>query len=62
MHKFSRKTIPFVFLGYSALHKGYRCLNPNTYRVNISQYVVFNENYFLYLSRKKSKPITSSDF
>lgn len=46
MHKFFKKTIPYVFLGYSPLHKGYRCLNPQSQHVYISRHVVFNETNF----------------
>jgi hypothetical protein len=35
-----------VFLGYSPLHKGVKCLNISTGRVYISQDVVFDENVF----------------
>jgi hypothetical protein len=35
-----------VFLGYSALHKGYKCLHVPTNRVYISRDVVFDENVF----------------
>jgi histone deacetylase 1/2 len=35
-----------VFLGYSALHKGYKCLHVPTNRVYISRDVVFDENLF----------------
>ncbi|KAH0639560.1 hypothetical protein KY290_036824 [Solanum tuberosum] len=27
-NKFQPKTFPCVFIGYSSLHKGYRCYNP----------------------------------
>jgi hypothetical protein len=35
-----------VFLGYSSLHKGFKCLEPSTGRVYISHDVVFDENVF----------------
>lgn len=47
-NKFSPKTYPCVFIGYSSLHKGYRCLHPSTKRVYISRHVIFNENCFPY--------------
>ena len=43
--KFDKKSYPCVFIGYSPLHKGYRCLQPETNRVYISRHVVFDENY-----------------
>ena len=44
--KFDGKTFPCVFIGYSSLHKGYRCLNPMTKRVYISWHVIFYETVF----------------
>ena len=35
-----------VFLGYSPLHKGYKCLDVNSGRVYISLDVVFDETLF----------------
>jgi histone deacetylase 1/2 len=35
-----------VFLGYSSLHKGYKCLHIPTNRVYISRDVMFDENVF----------------
>jgi hypothetical protein len=34
------------FLGYSNLHKGFKCLEPSTGRVYISRDVVFDEHVF----------------
>jgi histone deacetylase 1/2 len=39
-----------VFLGYSALHKGVKCLDVSTGRVYISRDVVFDENFFPFAS------------
>ena len=35
-----------VFLGYSPLHKGFKCLHVSTGRVYISRDVIFDENIF----------------
>jgi hypothetical protein len=35
-----------VFIGYNAIHKGYKCLEPKTGRVYISQNVVFDKQVF----------------
>jgi hypothetical protein len=37
---------PCVFIGYSSIHKGYKCLDMDTDRVYISRDVVFDENVF----------------
>ena len=43
-----KKTYPCVFIGYSPMHKGYRCYEPKTKRVYISRHVIFYEGKFLY--------------
>ncbi|XP_075474740.1 uncharacterized protein LOC142505585 isoform X1 [Primulina tabacum] len=37
--KFVKKTYPCVFIGYSPIHKRYRCLEPKSKRVYISRHV-----------------------
>lgn len=45
-NKSDPKSLQCVFVGYSALHKGYRCLLPPTGKVYISRHVVFDETLF----------------
>jgi hypothetical protein len=46
-HKLSFRSKECVFLGYSSLHKWYKCLDPNSGRIHISG-DVFYENVFLF--------------
>jgi hypothetical protein len=45
-HKLAFRSKECVFLGYSSLHKGYKCLDPDSGRVYISWDVVFDEHKF----------------
>ena len=45
-HKLEYRSKQCVFLGYSPLHKGYKCLHIPTNRVYISRDVVFDETVF----------------
>lgn len=45
-HKLSFRSKQCVFLGYSSLHKGFKCLEPSTGRVYISRDVVFDEGVY----------------
>ncbi|XP_019239916.1 PREDICTED: uncharacterized protein LOC109219897 [Nicotiana attenuata] len=56
--KFSPKTYTCVFIGYSSLHKVYRCYHPPTRRVFISRHVVFDENTLPYV--QLDAPLDSS--
>ena len=45
-NKLTLRSDQCVFLGYSALHHGYRCLSLNSGKMHISRHVVFNETTF----------------
>ncbi|KAH0773730.1 hypothetical protein KY290_010867 [Solanum tuberosum] len=51
--KFSPKTYPCIFIGYSSLHKGYRCYHPQTRRVYVSRHVIFDELALPYVQTDK---------
>jgi len=50
-HKLAPRSVLCVFLGYSAHHKGYRCLDLDSNRVLISRHVVFDEAAFPFAER-----------
>jgi hypothetical protein len=45
-HKLSPRSTHCLFLGYSPVHKGYRCLDLTSHRIIISHHVVFDEDVF----------------
>jgi hypothetical protein len=45
-HKLQYRPTRCIFLGYSNIHKGYKCLDPTSGRVYISRDVVFDESLF----------------
>jgi hypothetical protein len=45
-NKLAPRSTRCVFLGYSADHKGYRCLDLSTNNIIVSQHVVFDEADF----------------
>ena len=61
-HKLSPRSTLCVFLGYSAHHKGYRCLDLSSNRVIISRHVVFYESAFPYAERASTTSPAYFDF
>jgi histone deacetylase 1/2 len=49
-HKLEFRSKHCVFLGYSNLHKGYKCLDISTGRLYIFRDIVFDETVFLFAS------------
>lgn len=47
-NKFEPKTQPYIFIGYSPLHKGFQCYHPDSQKFFISRHVVFYEIVFPY--------------
>ncbi|PKU69447.1 Retrovirus-related Pol polyprotein from transposon TNT 1-94 [Dendrobium catenatum] len=56
-HKLAPRSVPCVFIGYSSISKGYKCLDPSNYRIYISRHVTFDEKCFPF---KNITPITNS--
>jgi hypothetical protein len=54
-HKLAFRFKEYVFLGYSSLHKGYKCLDIDSSRIYISRDVIFDEDVFSF-ARTKSTP------
>jgi len=55
-HKIDFRSIPCVFLGYSASHHGYRCFDPDTERIYVARHVRFHEQSFPYRVLTPSSP------
>jgi hypothetical protein len=49
-HKLQLRSTRCAFLGYSNMHKGYKCLDISTGRIYISQDVIFDESIFPFAS------------
>uniref|UniRef100_A0A2N9E6L3 Integrase catalytic domain-containing protein n=1 Tax=Fagus sylvatica TaxID=28930 RepID=A0A2N9E6L3_FAGSY len=61
-HKLQPCSSQCVFLGYSLLHKGYKCLHLPSGRLYISRDVIFEENNFPFQKSSPSSPPISSTF
>jgi hypothetical protein len=53
-NKLQPRSTQCLFLGYSPLHKGYKCLQLSTNKLYISRDVIFNENIFPFTTEKSS--------
>ncbi|GJZ21322.1 ribonuclease H-like domain-containing protein [Tanacetum coccineum] len=60
-HKLQPRSTACVFLGYPALHRGYRCLDLSTNKIIISRHVNFDEEQFPFGSMTPDTP-PSYDF
>ncbi|GJR39255.1 ribonuclease H-like domain-containing protein [Tanacetum coccineum] len=60
-HKLQPRSTACVFLGYPALHRGYRCLDLSTNKIIISRHVIFDEDQFPFGSMTPDTP-PSYDF
>lgn len=58
--KFQPKSYPCVFVGYSSLHKAFRCYHPPSRKICISRHVVFDENVLPY-TNPRSLFVSSQD-
>jgi hypothetical protein len=61
-HKLSFRYKECVFLGYSSLHKGYKCLDRESGRVYVSRDVIFDEHVFSFHRDSQNSGSTHSNF
>ena len=59
-HKLQPRSTQCVFLGYSLIHKGYKCLHLPSNRLYISRDVVFDETTFPFHQYSSSSPLILS--
>jgi hypothetical protein len=55
-HKLSFRSKEYIFLGYSSLHKGYKCLDVDSGRVYVSRDVIFSESVFPFSRPPQTNP------
>src|SRR3954471_21887462 len=60
-HKLAPRSLPYVFLGYSDEHKGYRCFDPVSGRIHISRHVTFVEHSFPFATHTSPHDSVSTD-
>ena len=61
-HKLANRSVVCCFLGYSAKHKGFLCLDMASSRIYASRHVIFDETQFPFLTKSlSSQPVSSSN-
>ena len=58
-NKFSPRTIPCIFLGYSPAHKGFRYLDPAITKLYIIRHAQFDETHFPATPSSQAQPLSS---
>jgi hypothetical protein len=64
-HKLSPRSKTCVFLGYSSVYKGYKCLDLSTNRIYVSRHVIFDETAFPFKDQQgssQSSPSSTSTY
>jgi Reverse transcriptase (RNA-dependent DNA polymerase) len=59
-HKLSPRSRACVFLGYSSVYKGYKCLDLSTNRIYVSRHVIFDETAFPFKDKQTSSQSSPS--
>jgi Reverse transcriptase (RNA-dependent DNA polymerase) len=60
-NKLDPRSVPCVFLGYSTIYKGYKCLDIKTNKTYLSRHVVFDETSFPFKQQESKSSPTSTD-
>ena len=60
-NKFSPRSIPCIFLGYSPSYKGYRCLDPLTSKIYVTPHAKFDELNFPLIPNSHAQSPASLD-
>lgn len=61
-HKLENRSVLCLFVGYSAIHKGYKCLDVTSNRLYISRDVVFDEQQFYFPKVQEQQVLIKSKF
>lgn len=58
-NKFDVNSSHSCFIGYSHIHKGYKCLDLSTNKVTTSRHIIFNESHFPFVNIEKTNAQTT---